>query len=224
MPDRLDNPASWDRNRKGNVAEAAIAFHAARLGIEVCRPLLEHGRYDLVMEIGGRLQRVQCKWAQRVGDVVVVRLVSSRFTPGAGYVRTRYRQGEIDAVAAYCADLDRCYLLPPEIVTDRNAVRLRLSETKNGQQAGLNWASQYELSEAVARIGRLHDCMEGDDLRVPGAAIVPASGDRIVVSAHAFRDRFGHYMEIAGEGAEVNVTRYGRPFVRLLPVIPSDPQ
>src|SRR5436309_1068191 len=96
----VDDPRSLDRNRKGNIAEAGVAFHAARLGIEVFRPSFEHGRYDLILDIGGQLLRVQCKWAQRVGNVVIVRLTGSRFTPG-GYVRTRYMKGEIDAVAAY---------------------------------------------------------------------------------------------------------------------------
>jgi prevent-host-death family protein len=36
------------------------------------------------------------------------------------------------------------------------------------------------------------------------------------VGAHQFRNHFGHYMEQAAGGAEVLVSRHGRPFVRLL--------
>lgn len=207
-----------DRNRKGNIAEAAVVFHAARLGIPVFRPLLEHGRYDLILEVGGRLQRVQCKWAQRIGDAVVVRLIGNRLTP-AGYVRTKYLSHEIDAVATYCADLDRCYFLPSGLVANRNAVYLRLAPTRNGQRARLHWAEEYEFTRIVAA-----PVQHGD---APTGAGVPAVGsvqdDRIVVSAHDFRGRFGHYMELAGSGTDVTVTCHGRPFVRLVEAIPSDP-
>ena len=64
----MDNP-----NHKGNVAELAIAKEAASLGLSVLKPLTEHERYDLVLGIGGRLLRVQCKWGSCQGDVIVVR-------------------------------------------------------------------------------------------------------------------------------------------------------
>ncbi|MGN6217626.1 MAG: type II toxin-antitoxin system Phd/YefM family antitoxin [Solirubrobacterales bacterium] len=38
----------------------------------------------------------------------------------------------------------------------------------------------------------------------------------VIVGAHQFRNHFGHYMEQAAGGAEVVVSRHGRPFVRLL--------
>ena len=38
-------------NHKGNVAEAAIAAAAIKLGIDVVRPLVEHTRYDLIFDL-----------------------------------------------------------------------------------------------------------------------------------------------------------------------------
>jgi hypothetical protein len=49
-------------DQKGGIAELAIATAAVRLGIEVYRPVIEGGRYDLILGLGGRLIRVQCKW------------------------------------------------------------------------------------------------------------------------------------------------------------------
>ena len=60
-------------DQKGAVAEIAIALAATKLGIDVYRPLHEGGRYDLILDVGGSLNRVQCKWAPRHGDVVIVR-------------------------------------------------------------------------------------------------------------------------------------------------------
>ena len=49
-------------NHKGAVAELAIAARAAAVGFGVLWPMIEHGRYDLALEIDDRILRVQCKW------------------------------------------------------------------------------------------------------------------------------------------------------------------
>jgi hypothetical protein len=76
-------------NQKGAIAEAAIAYEAVRLGLEVMRPVSDHCRYDLVFGLGSTLLRVQCKSATRNGEIVAIRLVSSWHTPNDGYVRSR---------------------------------------------------------------------------------------------------------------------------------------
>jgi prevent-host-death family protein len=211
-----------DPNHKGNVAEAAIAAAAVKLGIEVLRPQLEHGRYDLVFEIGSRFLRVQCKWArlEREGSVVYVQLASSRHTPG-GYVRTTYSADEIDAVAVYCEDLDECYLLPIDLVAGRNALHLRLKSTRNGQRAALNWAADYRLG-AIAQLGeRLTGSQEVGGSSPPGSTETLASDGVPEVGSHEFRNHFGWYMQRAAAGEEILIKRRGKPHARLGP--PSDP-
>jgi hypothetical protein len=105
-------------NEKGNVAELAIAKEAAKLGLSVLKPLTEHERFDLVLGIGGRLYRVQCKWAKRIGEVVRINLTSSRRGPD-GHIRSRYQSSEVDAIGAYCAELDRCFLIPSRLSPGR---------------------------------------------------------------------------------------------------------
>ena len=64
-------------DQKGVVAEMAIAHAALELGVGVSRPLGDQ-RYDLIFDFGAKLLRVQCKWASRHGDVVIVRCYSAR--------------------------------------------------------------------------------------------------------------------------------------------------
>ena len=144
-----------DSNHKGNVAEAAIALAATKLGIPVLRPLAEHTRYDMVFDLPSGLARVQCKWASRRGEVVFVNLSGFRLT-STGYVRTRYTAEEIDAVAAYCEELDESYYLPIAKIAGMRGISLRLMPTRNGQRAGLNWAADYRLG-AVAQLARARD-------------------------------------------------------------------
>jgi hypothetical protein len=112
-----------DTNRKGAIAEAAIALEAIKLGVPVLKPIAEHGRYDLGFEIGGRILRVQCKWGSFVNAAGTIRVSLQRsWLSPTGYVRSCYSEDEIDLVAVYCGDLDRCYLLPSALVADRREI------------------------------------------------------------------------------------------------------
>jgi PD-(D/E)XK endonuclease len=138
-------------NQKGAIAEAAITAEAIRLGIDVYRPAVEGGRYDLILGFGPKLLRIQCKWAGQYGDVLRVTLRTSRYTP-RGYVYTKYRSDEFDAVAAYCLEQGECYLLPMSVVAGRNVIYLRLAPTKNNQVLRVHFAEQYRLG-AIAQLG-----------------------------------------------------------------------
>ena len=99
--------------RRGAIAETVIAAELLKLGLDVYRPVSEGGRYDLLVDAGNRLLRVQCKSARLKGAVVAVPMRTTRLTP-RGYVRTTYTSHEIDGVAAYCPGNERCYWLPIE--------------------------------------------------------------------------------------------------------------
>jgi hypothetical protein len=88
-------------NRKGAIAETAIAAAATKLGVSVLRPIVDHARYDLAFEIGDRILRVQCKWGQfrDEGAVIRVNLTSSWCTP-TGYER-RY-SGRTRSILSPC--------------------------------------------------------------------------------------------------------------------------
>jgi hypothetical protein len=106
-------------DQKGAIAELAIAAAAVRLGVSVYRPLVEGGRYDLIFQVNGKLLRVQCKWAPRHNAVITLRCYSCRRSR-RGLVMRKYAHGEIDAFAAYCPELDRCYFLPFELFEGRS--------------------------------------------------------------------------------------------------------
>lgn len=205
-------------NHKGNVAELAFAAEAARLGLTVLKPLTEHEPYDLVLGVGGRFLRVQCKWAARQGDVVYVRLKRSSHSPTKGYVVNTYAKDEIDAFGIYCGELKRCYLVPIERVEGAQAISLRLSRARNNQRASLNWAAEYEFQGAVAQLA---ERVTGSDEARGSNPLSSTSRAETVpavetVGAHQFRNHFGYYMEQAAQGTEVLVSKRGRPFVRLL--------
>jgi hypothetical protein len=139
-------------DQKGNIAEAAIQLAATKLCIDVYRPVAEGGRYDLILDINNRLWRVQCKWAPREGEVVTVRCYSSRRVRD-GFLKRRYEPGEVDAFAAYCSELDRCYFIPYELFQRRTNISLRLGPTHNNQARGVNWAKDFEFDAKLSNVG-----------------------------------------------------------------------
>jgi prevent-host-death family protein len=209
-----------DPNLKGNVAELAFAAEAARLGLSVLKPLTEHERYDLVLGLGGRLLRVQCKWAAKRGEVVCVQSSTSYHSPTQGYVKTTYGPAEVDAVAGYCQDLDRCYLLPIELCAGRNQIHLRLSRARNNQTAAINWAANYELGAVAQLEERRHGMAEAEGSSPSSStpSLIPGGSPlKDSVGMDEFYARLAHYVRRAEDGEPTSITRWGRLVARLVP-------
>lgn len=217
-------------NHKGNVAELAFATEAARLGLSVLKPLTEHEAYDLALDLGDRMLRVQCKWASHDGDVISVHVSRSR-TRRSGYVRSTYRDGEIDALGAYCGALGRCYLLPAAMVVGRYRIQLRTASARNNQRAAINLAVDYELGAVAQQEERRHGMPEATgsspvsstpQLRDPAAIEFPdpdSFGDlKKTVPMEEFDAKLAQYVRRAEAGGEILVTRWGRQVAKLAPV------
>ena len=134
-------------NQKGATAEAKVAAAATVAGIGVAKPFNDE-RYDLIFDRGDRLVRVQCKWARKIGDVIVGRLYTTR-RGREGLINRKYVAGELEAFALYCPDNDTCYWLPATAFVDRRSVHLRLSASRNNQSVGVNWAQDYEFGATL---------------------------------------------------------------------------
>src|SRR4051794_36287790 len=117
-------------DQKGTIAELAITREAIRHGIDVYAPSFSGGRYDLIFGVGPRLLRIQCEWARLSDNVITIRCYSSRRGP-AGHIKRSYSSAEIDALAAYCPELERCYLVPVSRIDGRPTVNLRIGSAKN---------------------------------------------------------------------------------------------
>ena len=214
-------------NHKGNVAELAIATEAASLGLSVLKPLTEHEVYDLALDLGDRIWRVQCKWATFNGEVVHVHVGRSR-SSRRGYIRTTYEKGDIDALAAYCQELHRCYLLPEEMVVGKYGIQLRVTPARNNQRAAINFAKEYELG-AVAQGKSDALAARRSRVRIPPAPLskpslrFPNSDDfadlRRNVGMDEFYSRLAQYVRLAESGEQVQVTRWGRPVATLGPPV-----
>jgi hypothetical protein len=152
----------FSTNQKGAIAETAIIHAAVKLGIGVFRSVMDE-RYDLIFDLRPRILRVQCKWAVRHADVVIVRCYSNRRARQGMVLRT-YTPDEVDAIAAYCEQIDRCFLLPIDMCAGRRQIHLRLEPARNNQRLGINEARNFEFAAtlggdpgAIAQLGERPD-------------------------------------------------------------------
>jgi prevent-host-death family protein len=151
-----------------------------------------------------------------------VNLTSSWCTP-TGYERRVYEAGEIDLVAVYCGAIGRCYLLDAARIVGRRAIWLRLDRARNSQRACINMASEFEFNGAVAQLEERRagsakargssPLSSTDSLRPPAA---------IAVGCHEFRNHFGYFLEQAAAGIDIEVSRRGTPYARLIAARPPE--
>lgn len=211
-------------NMKGAIAEQAILLAAVKLGVPVLKPVAEHSRCDLAFDLGDRIWRVQVKWGRlsEAGDVVIVQLRTSRLTP-RGYVHTTYTDGEVDLVAVYCDELRRSFLLPVAHVARLQQLHLRLAPARNGQQACITLADDFNFEGAVAQLARASRWQrEGQGFESP--QLHSTDDGPIVIGSNPFRDRLGYWMDRVAAGEHVTVTRHGKPRIILTPATPAAAQ
>ena len=208
-----------DSNRIGAIAESAIAAEFVQLGFHVLWPFVAE-RYDMALDLGGRLVRIQCKSAPMRGDVIVVRARTNRRAP-EGFRPGTYTADEVDVIAAYAPAIKRCFAIPIETFGESGSLYLRRSAARNGQRAGLHFADDYPLGAIAQLEERCDGIAEVVGSSPTSSTLEPAHAAQTVVGAHEFRNRFGWYMERAAAGEAIIVTRRGKPHLRLSSVAPQ---
>ena len=138
--------------KRGHATEAIIRTAFALRDIPVLVPTSDDEPYDLVVEVGGRFHRIQCKTAYRKseGTVAFETVVTRR--RGDGYDREGY-DGRAEYFAVYDPVNDTRYLIPvSDAATGKMEIRFR--EPKNGQRVGINWAGDYLLRKRLEDLRR----------------------------------------------------------------------
>jgi hypothetical protein len=134
--------AKRDTKHIGDISEARVLAKLVEAGYEVWLPFGENHRYDLVIDDGARLFRVQVKTGRLRGGVILYSCSSSHAHRKGG---SRPYFGEIDYLAVYCPETQKVYLLPEQELTATKA-HLRVSPTRNKMAKTIRWASLFELA------------------------------------------------------------------------------
>jgi PD-(D/E)XK endonuclease len=127
----------------GQRSEAAILAAFVERGFEVLLPWGTNHRYDMVLDLGERFVRVQCKTGRLKQGTIEFRPHSVR--SNTKHVLVRSYIGEVEYFAVYCPATQGVYMVPCDETTRRQTT-LRLEPAANNQIKGIRWAADHELS------------------------------------------------------------------------------
>src|SRR5690348_1040558 len=133
---------------RGNAAEAAVLNALIRADLIVLTPFGGGAPYDLVVDSGLDLIRVQVKCARLRDDCVVFNSCATDHGRG----RMNYK-GRADVFGVHCPQIDRSFVVPVDDCANHQ-VRLRCTPTRNNQRRGIRYASDYAVEDWARSLER----------------------------------------------------------------------
>jgi hypothetical protein len=122
-------------------------------GYAISLPFGENTRYDLIVDDGHRLLKVQCKTGRLSNGGVVFRPSSSYAHHSSARPRRNY-QGEIDYFGVYCPEAGAVCFVPIADVATTWMAHLRLESARNVHKRGIRPAKDYEVGRNLVTDGR----------------------------------------------------------------------
>ena len=133
---------------KGDLGIAKVPADLVSQGFTVVFPAT-HAPFNLVAYAAGEFHRLQVKYRSARAGAIKVQF-RSMWADRNGTHMTPMDKGAIDAVCIYCPETDECYYVEPD--ARGTSVTLRITPSRNGQQAGVLEAAAFrELTRAVRR-------------------------------------------------------------------------
>lgn len=129
-------------HQKGEIARLKVELKAIEKGWIVSKPS-ELNRYDLILDDGKKLWRVQVKYS----DCEIDGLIRTSFTKNSFNTKEikksrKYSKYEIDVIIIYSPKLDKLFWITD--FDNKTGISLRYSETKNGQIKNVKYTRDYE--------------------------------------------------------------------------------
>ena len=122
----------------GDLAELKVACLFAEKGWFVSKPVTDNAPYDLIVDDGESLRKVQVKARCTREEKITVELRSTM----VNYVR-HYNKSDFDLLAVYDIDNSRIALLDWEQIGESKTLVLRTSPSKNNQTKGVKYFTDY---------------------------------------------------------------------------------
>lgn len=137
---------------RGKMTEGRILSELLKRGISVLVPFGYSQRYDLVIDVGNKLYRLQCKTGRIRNGAVEFNTCSMN---NVSHERRDYR-GQVDFLAVFEPTKGDVYLIAPEKVGKLLGF-LRFEFPKTGQKKLINIAKEFELDLVLEKLIRESD-------------------------------------------------------------------
>ncbi|MGB9179355.1 MAG: group I intron-associated PD-(D/E)XK endonuclease [Pyrinomonadaceae bacterium] len=125
---------------RGNISEGIVLSAYIKAGLTVSVPFGTGAPYDLIVDNGSRLCKVQVKTGWFCKGCILYR-GKRRVREAHPYASRPYTEKEVDYFAIYYPPADSIYVVPFKICGGDGC--LRLDPTHNGQQKLIQWARDF---------------------------------------------------------------------------------
>jgi hypothetical protein len=123
--------------------EAAILLELLHRGYSILLPWGVNQRYDLVLDLGDKFVRAQCKTGRLRNGAIEFNTSSVQCNTRRNL--TRAYNGDAEVFLVYCPDIPHTVYCVPVDVAGTSHTYLRVEPTLNGQAQRVRWASDYKL-------------------------------------------------------------------------------
>jgi hypothetical protein len=134
---------------KGDLGVAKVTADLVAKGFTVLLPLTKHAPFDLVAHADGEFHRLRVKYRSARSGAIKVHF-RSMWADRNGTHTTPLDKAAIDVVCIYCPETDQCYYVRPG--AHGASVTLRITDSGNGQQAGVLRADAFRDLPAVVHV------------------------------------------------------------------------
>jgi hypothetical protein len=98
---------------KGSISEVSILLYFLKMGYTVSIPWGENAKYDLIVDDGQGLKRVQVKTGRLRRGSVLFQLCSVYYDSKSSKCTVhKYKDGDTDIFAIFCPDNGKIYIVP----------------------------------------------------------------------------------------------------------------
>jgi len=141
-----------DTKLRGDIAEYAVILYALKKSWGVSKPIGDRLPYDLIIDVNGKLAKVQVKsaWLDKIKNNFVVDVRRTK-TNRRKMVRSNYQVTDFDFAIAFVEELNVFYIFPSDVFISYGS-EIHLSETVKRQRKpkSFGFRDAWELIEQWA--------------------------------------------------------------------------
>jgi hypothetical protein len=129
---------------KGDLAELKVITRAIEKGWKPSKPVVSGTRYDLLLDDGENIKKVQVKYSsQKLVDCEGTYVVELRRKNGDRSNTRKYNKTEIDVLIVYFPSCDKFCWFNPDVWEGKSQINVRLEPTKTGRESKALKAEDY---------------------------------------------------------------------------------
>ncbi|WQZ19198.1 hypothetical protein HNGLIVSP_CDS0115 [Escherichia phage 241] len=130
------------------IGETRFLFKCTEQGLTVSQPFGDNAPYDFVLDIEGRLYKVQCKTLLQDKASFILDASSTNYYNGK--CKSVYHSDVVDLYYGYHPETCTEVLVDPKQYPKN--VRLRVTPPKNNQVVGVKWLKDFLFDEVIQEI------------------------------------------------------------------------